>query len=518
MTIATDSATGSAATPPTTIEPSAHVVGPCTIVIFGAAGDLTKRLLLPALYNLKRSHLLPQAFAIIGVAHTPMSQDDFRRKLNQEVHEFATVVVDEQLWQQFEQRLYYLPGEFQDAQTYQRLQQLLLQADQDCGTQGNYLFYLATASSFFCDIIAQLGAAGLTQENNGHWRRVIIEKPFGHDLDSARTLNQNISRVLKESQIYRIDHYLGKETVQNILVFRFGNGLFEPVWNRDHIDHVQITVAETVGVEGRGNFYEGTGATRDMVQNHLFQLLTMTAMEPPISFDADAVRDEKSKLLKAVQPFTAETVRTQAVRGQYGEGTVNGEILSAYRSEPRVAPDSTTETYAALKLTIDNWRWAGVPFYLRTGKRLPERVTEVAVQFKQVPSLLFRDTPIDHLTPNFLVLRIQPDEGINIQFGAKIPGPTMQMGKVKMDFCYADYFGTTPGTGYETLLYDCMIGDATLFQRSDNVELGWSVVTPILETWQTSSAEQFSDYAAGSWGPTGADELLQRDGRQWRSH
>ncbi|MBW4442019.1 MAG: glucose-6-phosphate dehydrogenase [Plectolyngbya sp. WJT66-NPBG17] len=507
MTVATES--------PAAIETSARLADPCTIVIFGAAGDLTKRLLLPALYNLKRSNLLPQEFAIVGVAHTPMSQDDFRSKLKQDIHEFATVTVDDRLWQQLEQRLYYLPGEFQDAKTYQQLQNVLTQVDQDCGTQGNYLFYLATSSNFFCKIIAQLGATGLVQEDNGHWRRVIIEKPFGHNLDSARTLNQNISRVLKESQIYRIDHYLGKETVQNILVFRFGNGLFESVWHREHIDHVQITVAETVGVEGRGNFYEGTGAVRDMVQNHLFQLLTMVAMEPPVSFDADAVRDEKSKLLKAVRPFTAESVQTQTVRGQYGEGMMNGEKVPAYRAEPRVASDSNTETYAALKLTIDNWRWAGVPFYLRTGKRLPKRVTEVAVQFKQVPSLLFRDTSIDHLTPNFLVLRIQPDEGINLQFGAKIPGPTMQIGTVNMDFCYTDYFGTTPSTGYETLLYDCMIGDATLFQRADNVELGWSIVSPILDAW-AAAPQGFSNYASGTWGPEEADELLRHDDRQWR--
>ncbi|MEI2580197.1 glucose-6-phosphate dehydrogenase [Scytonema sp. PRP1] len=508
MTIAT--------APHSQVETSVRPADRCVIVIFGAAGDLTKRLLLPALYNLARSNLLPQEFAIIGVAHTQMSQDDFRSKLSRDIHEFATVVVDDHLWQQFEQRLYYLPGEFQDAKTYQQLQDLLTQVDQNCGTQGNYLFYLATASNFFCDIIAQLGSAGLLQEHNGHWRRVIIEKPFGHDLDSARTLNKNISSVLKESQIYRIDHYLGKETVQNILVFRFGNGLFEPIWNREHIDHVQITVAETVGVEGRGNFYEGTGAVRDMVQNHLFQLLAMTAMEPPVSFDADAVRDEKSKLLKAIQPLTPEDVLKYTVRGQYGEGAINEKPVPAYRSEPRVASDSTTETYAALKLTIDNWRWADVPFYLRTGKRLPKRTTEVAVQFKRVPSLLFRQTSVDQLTPNFLVLRIQPDEGINFQFGAKIPGPTVQMGSVNMDFCYADYFGSTPSTGYETLLYDCMIGDATLFQRADNVELGWSVVTPILDVWSALPTREFPNYAAGSWGPKDADELLWRDGRQWR--
>lgn len=508
MTIAT--------APQPQIQLSVSPAGPCAIVIFGAAGDLTKRLLLPALYNLKRSNLLPQEFAIVGVAHTPMSQDDFRSKLNRDIHEFATVAVDDHFWQQFEQRLYYLPGEFQDVGTYQHLQELLTQVDQDCGTQGKYLFYLATSSNFFCDIIEQLGVAGLVREDDEHWRRVIIEKPFGHDLNSARTLNQNISRVLKESQIYRIDHYLGKETVQNVLVFRFGNGLFESVWNREHIDHVLITVAETVGVESRGNFYERTGAVRDMVQNHLFQLLTMIAMEPPVSFDTDAVRDEKSKLLKAVQPFTAETVLTQTVHGQYGEGTVNGETVPAYRSEPRVVSDSTTKTYAALKLTIDNWRWADVPFYLRTEKRLPKRVTEVAVQFKPVPSLLFRDTSIDRLTPNFLVLHIQPDEGISFQFGAKIPGSMVQMGTVKMDFCYANCFGTTPSTGYETLLYDCMIGDATLFQRSDNIELDWSIVTPILDSWSASLMQDFPNYAAESWGPQAADELLWRDGRQWR--
>ncbi|BAZ70959.1 glucose-6-phosphate 1-dehydrogenase (plasmid) [Fischerella sp. NIES-4106] len=507
MTIAT--------APQSQVKTSVRPAGPCVIVIFGAAGDLTKRLLLPALYNLARSNLLPQEFAIVGVAHTQMSQDDFRGKLNQDIHEFATVTVDDRIWQQLEQRSYYLRGEFQDAKTFQQLQDLLPQVDRECGTQGNYLFYLATSSNFFCDIVSQLGSAGLVKEENGHWRRVIIEKPFGHDLDSARTLNQNISRVLKESQIYRIDHYLGKETVQNIMVFRFGNGLFEPIWNRNNIDHVQITVAETVGVENRGNFYEGTGAVRDMVQNHLFQLLTMIAMEPPVSFDADAVRDEKSKLLKAVQPLTPETVLTHTVRGQYGEGTVDGKSLSAYRSEKRVAFDSTTETYAALKLTIDNWRWAGVPFYLRTGKRLNKRVTEVAVQFKQVPSLLFQDTSIDRLTPNVLVLHIQPNEGINFQFGAKIPGPTMQMGTVRMDFCYADYFGKTPSTGYETLLYDCMIGDATLFQRSDNVELGWSIVSPILDVWGATSPQDFPNYAAGTWGPSQADELLQQDGRSW---
>jgi glucose-6-phosphate 1-dehydrogenase len=486
------------------------------IVIFGAAGDLTKRLLLPALYNLARGNLLPKECAIVGVARAEMSTEDFRTKLSQAIQEFATVEVDDQLWQIFAQRFYYLSGNFQDANTFHQLKDLLEEIDEDWGTQGNYLYYLATASGFFCDIVQQLGSIALTHEENGQWRRVIIEKPFGHDLTSARELNQRISHVVQESQIYRIDHYLGKETVQNILVFRFGNGIFEHIWNHHYIDHVQITVAETVGVESRGGFYEGVGAIRDMVQNHLFQLLSMIAMEPPVSFDADAVRDEKSKLLKAIQPFSAEAVLTQVVRGQYGEGKIKDKAVPAYRSEARVAPDSSTETYAALKLTIDNWRWAGVPFYLRTGKRLPKRVTEIAVQFKQVPSLLFRHTSIDRLTPNFLIIRIQPSEGIHLQFGAKVPGPRVMMSGVEMDFCYANYFGTTPSTGYETLLYDCMIGDATLFQRSDNVELGWTVVEPILDVWSALPPRNFANYAAGSWGPTDAEALLARDGRHWR--
>lgn len=490
--------------------------GPCVIVIFGAAGDLTKRLLLPALYNLAQSNLLPKECAIVGVARADLSTDDFRTKMNQAIHEFAKVEVDEQLWQTIEQRFYYLSGDFQDANTYLQLKDLLEQIDADWGTQGNYLYYLATASSFFCTIIHRLGSVGLTNEANGHWRRVIIEKPFGHDLDSAQTLNQTIRRVLQENQIYRIDHYLGKETVQNILIFRFGNGIFEHIWNYRYIDHVQITVAETVGVESRGGFYEGVGAVRDMVQNHLFQLLAMIAIEPPVSFNADAVRDEKSKLLQAIQPLSPEAVLTQVVRGQYGAGSINDTPLPAYRSESRVASDSTTETYAALKLTIDNWRWAGVPFYLRTGKRLPKRVTEIAVQFKQVPSLLFRQTSIDQLTPNFLIIRIQPSEGIHLQFGAKVPGPRVVMSGVEMDFCYSNYFGKSPSTGYETLLYDCMIGDATLFQRSDNVELGWSIVAPILDVWSALPPQNFPNYAAGTWGPADADALLARDGRQWR--
>ncbi|BAZ48870.1 glucose-6-phosphate 1-dehydrogenase [Nostoc sp. NIES-4103] len=489
---------------------------PCVVVIFGAAGDLTKRKLIPALYNLASSNLLPEEFAIVGVTRAPMSSEDFRTQMSRDIEKFSTNDIDPQLWQWFEKRLYYLAGDFQDTDTYSRLKELLIQVDQECDTQGNYLYYLATAPQFFCDIIWQLGSVGLAQED-GYWRRVIIEKPFGHDLESARALNKNISTILKESQIYRIDHYLGKETVQNILVFRFGNGLFEPIWNHHYIDHVQITAAETVGVEGRGGYYEGAGAIRDMVQNHLFQLLALVAMEPPVSFEADAVRDEKSKVLKAIQPLTPQDVLTHTVRGQYGEGIVKGQHIPNYRSESRVAPNSGTETFTALKLMIDNWRWADVPFYLRTGKSLAQRVTEITIQFKRVPTLLFNKTSIDQLVPNFLVIRIQPNEGISLQFGAKVPGPTVRMGAVDMDFAYTDYFNSAPSTGYETLLYDCMIGDATLFQRADNVELGWKVVSPILDVWKALPPRNFPNYAAGTWGPKEADELLQRDGRQWRT-
>ncbi len=489
---------------------------PCVMVIFGAAGDLTKRLLIPALYNLKRSKLLPQEFAIVGFARSEMSSDDFRSKMSQEIQEFATVEVEPEFWDWFEERLYYLPGNFDEKNDYQQLKDLLATVDQERGTRGNYLYYLATADNFFSEIVQQLGEVGLVREDSEHWRRVIIEKPFGHDLDSARTLNKELAKVLKESQIYRIDHYLGKETVQNILVFRFGNGMFEPIWSRNYIDHIQITVAETVGVEGRGGFYEGTGALRDMVQNHLFQLLAMTAMEPPLSFDADALRDEKSKLLQAIVPLSEADVLSHAVRGQYDAGTVKDKSVSAYRAENRVAADSNTETFVALKLMIDNWRWAGVPFYLRTGKVMPKRVSEIAIQFKRVPYLMFRQTSMEDLTPNLLVLHLQPDERISLQFGAKIPGPAIRMDGVKMDFDYGDHFGMTPSTGYETLIYDCMIGDATLFQRSDNVEIGWSAVQPILDVWEATPPSDFPNYAAGGWGPKEADELLERDGRQWR--
>jgi len=490
---------------------------PCIMVIFGAAGDLTKRKLIPALYNLARGNLLSKEFAVVGMARAPMTTEHFRRKLSQDIHEFGTEPVDPALWEWFVERLYYVSSTFENPNGYRELRTLLENVDKEHGTRGNYFHYLATAPEYFAEVIRQLGDVGLLREDGSQWRRVIIEKPFGRDLESARTLNREISQILAERQTYRIDHYLGKETVQNILVFRFANGIFEPIWNRRYVDHVQITVAETVGIEQRGGYYDEAGTLRDMVPNHIFQLITLTAMEPPISFEANAVRDEQAKILRAMQPLTPEEVLTRTVRGQYGEGTIEGARVPAYRAEPKVALDSTTETFVVVKLSIDNWRWADVPFYLRTGKRMPKRVTEIAIQFKRAPFILFRKTPVEHLTPNRLVLHIQPEEGIDLAFGAKIPGPLVRLGTVHMHFHYKDYFGSTPSTGYERLLYDCMTGDATLFQRADMVEAGWSVVAPILDVWKALPPRTFPNYAAGTWGPKEADELLQRDGRQWRT-
>ena len=493
-----------------------HTGAPCIMVIFGASGDLAKRKLIPALYNLAREHLLAGEFAVVGFARREMSHDEFRDKISQDIKEFATSSIDPDLWNKFAKRLYYLSGDVQDPKAYQQLQSLLNEVDKEYGTRGNYLYYLATAPDFFSQIIQQLNAAGLVREENGHWRRVIIEKPFGHDIESARTLNREIRKILSESQIYRIDHYLGKETVQNIMVFRFANGIFEPIWNHRYIDHVQITVAEDIGVGQRGGYYDKAGALRDMVPNHIFQLVTLTAMEPPISFEADAVRDEQVKILRAIQSISPEEVLKYTVRGQYGEGIVGDQRALAYRSEPNVPPNSLTETFVALKLYIDNWRWANVPFYLRTGKRLPCRVTEVAIQFKSAPFVLFRKTTVEHLKPNVLVLHIQPNEGISLNFGAKIPGPLVRMGTVDMEFKYEDYFGRTPSTGHERLLYDCMLGDATLFQRADMVEAGWGVVSTIQDVWKALPHRKFPNYPAGTWGPQEADDLMARDGREWR--
>src|SRR5215813_4266670 len=490
---------------------------PCVMTIFGATGDLTKRKLLPALCNLAQEKLLPQQFAIVGFAVNDFTTESFRQKLAEDVPAFAPAPIPKQTLDWLIERIYYVRGDFSDPEAYKRLQQQIAEADKAHDTEGNRFFYLAVAPGFFSPIVKMLGDCCLSKEDDARWARVIVEKPFGHDLESARQLNVDLKKILSEKQIYRIDHYLGKEIVQNVIVFRFSNNIIEPLWNRNYVDHVQITAAETVGIEHRGAFYETAGALRDMVPNHLFQLLTMTAMEPPISFDADEVRNKQAEVLHAIQPLSPEEVLTSMVRGQYGEGRIDGERVVGYRSEPEVSPTSNTETFVALKLLIDNWRWAGVPFYLRTGKSLAQRATEIVIQFRRTPFVLFRNTAVKNVETNRLVIHIQPDEGISLSFGAKVPGAVMRLGLVNMDFDYKTYFGVEHGTGYERLLRDCMAGDATLFQRADMVEAGWNVIQPILDVWSSLRPELFPNYAAGSWGPSEADELLSRDGRVWRT-
>ncbi len=495
--------------------------GPCCMVIFGAAGDLTKRLVIPALYNLACSKLLPREFALVGFDLAQKNDDAWHAELLEMTQQFVKGsdgkgAVKDDVWKWLTSKMSYVQGDLTNADSYHTLKEQLSQLDQSSGTQGNYLFYLAIADRFFGTVVEQLGRSGLAKQQNGDWRRIVIEKPFGHDLASAQELNRQILKEFDESQVYRIDHFLGKETVQNIMLFRFANGIFEPLWNRDRIDHVQITVSETVGVEKRGSFYEKTGTLRDMVPNHVFQLVSMTAMEAPNSFNADAIRSEKAKVVQAIRICDTENVPCHAVRGQYGEGQIDGQNVTAYRSEPDVAKDSTTETYAAMRLNIENWRWSGVPFYVRTGKRMARRKSQIAIKFKEVPAALVRDAGVDRPVPNWLLLRIQPDEGIAFEFGAKIPGPQMKLGDVRMDFKYEDYFGTAPSTGYETLIYDVIIGDAMLFQRADNIEAGWAVVQPILDFWGSDQPKNFPNYAAGSQGPAEADELLKKDGREWR--
>jgi glucose-6-phosphate 1-dehydrogenase len=495
---------------------------PCAMVVFGASGDLTKRLLVPALYNLARVGLLPEKFQFLGVARGETSLDEFRAKLRDAVEGFTrsrgaeAADFDAAAWDRLAGAMDFISADLTKPDDYKRIAAWLEQAEKHHGTAGNALFYLATTEALFGTAVENLAAAGLTDERGGQrWRRIVIEKPFGHDYESAQALDRRILRHVAETQVYRIDHYLGKETVQNIMILRFANGIFEPLWNRDHIDHIQITVAETVGVESRGDFYDRTGALRDMVPNHLFQLLAMTAMEPPINFSADAVRGEKVKVLDALHFAPGEDARHAAVRGQYQAGAAGGRRYANYTDEADVAHDSTTETYVALKLMLDNWRWAGMPFYLRTGKALTKRGSEVVVQFKRAPFVLFRDTPVDRLHANRLIIHIQPDEGVSLQFGAKIPGPKVTLGQVSMNFKYRDYFDAAPSTGYETLVYDCMIGDATLFQRADSVEAGWRVVEPVLKAWRDDPRHGLARYAAGSAGPREADDLLARDGRAW---
>jgi glucose-6-phosphate 1-dehydrogenase len=485
----------------------------CVMVLFGAAGDLTKRKLIPALFNLVKANLLSKDFTVLGISVDDLTLEQFR---NQVTGFLPAADRGTEASQWFTERLFYQRGEFADPNTYTALITQLGVFDRDRHTSGNYMFYLATSPKFFGQIVQHLGRAGLSRQEDGHWRRVIIEKPFGHDLESAQALNREIKSVLSENQIYRIDHYLGKETVQNIMVFRFDNAIFEPIWNRRYIDHVQITNAETVGVEQRGGYFDTAGTLRDMVPNHLMQLLSLTAMESPASFQADAVRNEQAKVLRAIQPLDSDDVLNLSVRGQYGEGEMEGVSVPGYRSEAGVSPDSRTETYVAMKVSVDNWRWAGVPFYLRTAKRMAKRHTEIAIQFKRTPFELFGNSAFRQLHSNTLVMQIQPVEGISLSFGAKIPGAVLRVGSVEMSFEYSRYFGADAHTGYEVLLYDCMIGDATLFQRADMVEAGWSVVDPILDVWTAIPPRKFPNYAAGTWGPKVADEFLERDQRQWR--
>ncbi|ALM86328.1 glucose-6-phosphate dehydrogenase [Bordetella sp. N] len=492
---------------------------PVALFLFGAHGDLVKRLLVPSLYNLTRDGLLDDALRVVGVDHNTVSDEDYRNRLLEFMRESRPKAkeggpdgdgFDEKLWDSLAPRISYLEGDFLDDGTYQQIAKRI----EESGTK-NAIFYLATAPRFFCDVVQRLANAGLLKEGEGEFRRVIIEKPFGSDLQTAQELNARILSVMDEKQIYRIDHYLGKETVQNILVSRFANGLFEAFWNNHYVDHVQITAAETVGVETRGNFYEITGALRDMVPNHLFQLLAMVAMEPPAAFDADSVRSEKAKVVAAIRPSTPDEALRNSVRGQYTASEADGKHLNGYREENRVAPDSTTETYVALKLWVDNWRWAGVPFYLRTGKRMGVRNTQIAICFKPAPMSPFRDTQVDELRPNYLMINIQPDEGMWFDFQAKRPGTSLTIDNVEMGFAYADFFTMRPSTGYETLLYDCMTGDQTLFQRADNIENGWRAVQPFQEAFR--DYPHVEPYAAGSVGPKAADDLLARDGRSWHS-
>ena len=505
--------TGSAVNIPVATE---RTPDPCIVVIFGASGDLTKRKLLPALYHLVQSDLLPQEIAVVGVARRPL-EDSFAPDMKEGIIAGGGVEENDPRLQPFVDRVSYFAMNFDDPSGYDGLKKTLLEIDTKYGTRGNRLFYLATAPEYFSDIIEQLGAHGMSCAPQGAtgWVRIIIEKPFGHDLASARALNDEVNKVFAEDQIFRIDHYLGKETVQNILVFRFANGIFENVWNRNYIDHIEITAAESIGIEGRGPFYETAGALRDVVQNHVMELLSFVAMEPPVSFEASAVRAEKVKVWKAIQPIhPADTVR-----GQYGPGTVDGKQVIGYRQEDRVHPRSQTETFAALRLEIENWRWAGVPFYIRAGKRLGKRVTEITIQFKQPPLLLFKDHEgkgAEGIKPNVISMRIQPDEGIALRFGAKVPGPSMNINPVTMDFSYASTFGKSSANGYERLLLDAMFGDGTLFAHRDGVEATWALITPILQAWAKDPVKDFPNYPAGTWGPETADSLIKADGRKWR--
>ena len=488
---------------------------PCSFVIFGVTGDLAHRLVIPALYNLAAADLLPEKFCVVGIARKGMTSDGLRDSLMKGLHQYATRQVDEAIAMRLLACVTCIEADPKDPASFDAMSEQLDKLEAARNTGGNRLFYLATPPSAFLPISRELGRTGMLVEN-GAWRRLVVEKPFGTDLESARALNSELLKLVEEHQIYRIDHYLGKETVQNILVLRFANGMFEPIWNRNHIDHIQITVDEKLGVGHRGSFYDATGALRDMVPNHLFQLLSLVAMEPPSKFDAHSVRSEKADVLAAIQTQSEPEALHNSVRGQYRAGIVGDTEIEDYRRTKDVKPASTTETYAALKLTIDNWRWAGVPFYLRTGKALGIKRTEIAIKFKQAPFAMFRDTPVDRLSQNYLIISTEPTEGIALQFNTKVPGPTINIDGVEMKFRYKDYFKAEPSTGYETLIYDCMIGDNILFQRADSVEAGWRAVQPFLDAWKNAGGKGLKVYEPGSEGPEEANDLLERDGRSWR--
>lgn len=493
---------------------TSRMFDPCIVVIFGATGDLTGRKLMPALYNLTREGQLPPQFACVGFARRPKTHDEFRDEMKKDVSQYSRVKpLDDSLWGYFQDQIFYHQSEFHDDAGYQKLKTFLAELDAKLGTKGNRIFYLSTQPSFFPLICSKLHQTGLIYDESqvkNIWSRVIIEKPFGHDLDSALALQQELLQFLKENQIYRIDHYLGKETVQNLLVFRFANSLFESLWNNRYIDHVQITVAEDIGIGTRGKFFEEAGLLRDIMQNHMMQLLSLVAMEPPASLAADAVRDEKVKVLQAIRPLAA----TSVVRGQYGPGFINGKPVIGYRQEQNVNPKSSVETYVSMRLFIDNWRWDGVPFYLRGGKRLPKRATEIAVTYKDPPAVLFQN-PGRKNDPNVLAIRIQPDEGSSLKINCKVPGPSSPIQPVKMDFRYGSYFGMTPPEAYERLICDCILGDTTLFAREDEVVSSWKLLTPILDAWAKTSAD-FPNYDSGTWGPQASEQMIVKDGRKWR--
>ncbi len=494
---------------------------PCAIVIFGASGDLTKRKLVPALFRLYEEKLLPEQFAIVGISRSVMSHEDFRNRMQEAIAKYApTQAENQEAWQTFAKGIFYVSGDLSNEATYINLTELLHTIDSERGTEGNRVFYLSTAPEHYSEAVKQLGNACLVKPESVHNKqapfvRIIIEKPFGTDLTSAIQLNTEVAAVFDEDQVYRIDHYLGKETVQNLLVFRFANGIFEPIWNRNYIDHVQITNAECIGVEGRGAYYESTGVMRDMIQNHVFQVLSLVAMEPPNSLAANAVRDEKFKAMQAVRPFPLDRLEEFVVRGQYGAGFMDGKSVIGYREEPGVAPESETETYTAMKLYFDNWRWSGVPFYIRSAKRMPKRITEIAIQFKEVPHLLFGKTAAQQLEPNVLVIRIQPNEGITLRFGAKVPGQMTKIRWVNMDFLYHESFEVKTPEAYERLLLDCILGDSTLYARRDMTERGWEIVMPVIEAWKKMKPE-FPNYLAGTWGSPDLDWLIKQDKRRWR--